>query len=50
MQYLGEVGGIPMVLISSWDYDKQAVKCSVETMAGFTVTDDSKVKGYKIEG
>lgn len=48
MQYLGEVGGIPMVLISSWDYDKQAVKCSVETMAGFTVTDDSKVKGYKI--
>lgn len=50
MQYLGEVAGIPMVLISTWDYDKQAVKCSVETMAGFTKTDDSKVKGYKIQG
>ena len=49
MQYLGEVGGIPMVLISSWDYDKQAIKCSVETMAGFTITDESKVKGYKID-
>lgn len=50
MQYLGEVAGIPMVLISTWDYDKQAVKCSVETMAGFTITDDSKAKGYKIQG
>ena len=50
MQYLGEVAGIPMVLISTWDYDKQAVKCSVETMAGFTKTDASKVKGYLIQG
>lgn len=48
MQYLGEVGGIPMVLISSWDYDKQAIKCSVETMAGFTLTDDSKVIKYTV--
>ena len=48
MQYLGEVAGIPMVLISTWDYAKQAVKCSVETMAGFAKTDDSKVIGYKI--
>lgn len=50
MQYLGEIAGIPMVLISTWDYDKQAVKCSVETMAGFTITDASKAKGYKIQG
>lgn len=50
MQYLGEVAGIPMVLISTWDYDKQAVKCSVETMAGFTLTDDSKAKGYIVQG
>ncbi len=35
MQYLGEIGGIPMVLISSFDYDTQTVKCSVETLAGF---------------
>ena len=50
MQYLGEVAGIPMVLISTWDYAKQAVKCSVETMAGFTMTDQTKVKGYLING
>lgn len=48
MQYLGEVAGIPMVLISTWDYGKQAIKCSVETMAGFTVTDNSKVMTYSI--
>lgn len=50
MQYLGEVGGIPMVLISTWDYDKQAVKCSVETMAGFTITDTNKAKCYTVQG
>ena len=49
MQYLGEIAGIPMVLISTWDYDKQAVKCSVETMAGFTITDDSKAKAYTVQ-
>ena len=48
MQYLGEVAGIPMVLISTWDYAKQAVKCSVETMAGFTLTTKDKAKGYDI--
>jgi hypothetical protein len=48
MQYLGEVAGIPMVLISTWDYGKQAIKCSVETMAGFTITDKSKVMTYTI--
>lgn len=46
MQYLGEVAGIPMVLISSFDYDTQTVKCSVETLAGFTVTDSTKVLAY----
>lgn len=49
MQYLGEIAGIPMVLISTWDYDKQAVKCSVETMAGFTITDASKAKAYTVQ-
>ena len=48
MQYLGEVAGIPMVLISTWDYGKQAIKCSVETMAGFATTDNSKVKGFVV--
>lgn len=43
MQFLGEVGGIPMVLISSFDYNTQTVKCSVETLAGFAVTDANKV-------
>lgn len=46
MQYLGEVGGIPMVLISSWDYDKQCIKCSVETMAGFAITANTKIAKY----
>lgn len=46
MQYLGEIGGIPMVLISTFDYDTQTVKCSVETLAGFAVTDASKVASY----
>ena len=43
MQYLGEIGGIPMVLISTFDYDTQTIKCSVETLAGFAVTDSNKV-------
>lgn len=43
MQFLGEIGGIPMVLISSFDYNTQTVKCSVETLAGFTVADENKV-------
>lgn len=46
MQYLGEIGGIPMVLISTFDYDTQTIKCSVETLAGFTVTDTNKVASY----
>ena len=46
MQYLGEIGGIPMVLISKFDYDTQTIKCSVETLAGFTVTDTTKVLSY----
>jgi hypothetical protein len=43
MQYLGEIGGIPMVLISSFDYKTQTVMCSVETLAGFAVADVKKV-------
>lgn len=46
MQYLGEIGGIPMILISTFDYDTQTVKCSVETLAGFAVTDSKKVVSY----
>lgn len=48
MQYLGEIGGIPMVLISTFDYDTQTIKCSVETLAGFTVTDANKVASYSV--
>lgn len=43
MQYLGEVAGIPMVLISEFDYKTQTVMCSVETLAGFAVTDHNNV-------
>ena len=43
-QFLGEIGGVPMILISSFDYDTQTVKCSVETLAGFAVTDENRVK------
>ena len=42
-QFLGEIAGVPMLLISSFDYDTQTVKCSVETLAGFAVTDAKKV-------
>lgn len=42
-QFLGEVGGVPMILISSFDYDTQTVKCSVETLAGFAVTDINRI-------
>lgn len=48
MQYLGEIAGIPMVLISQWDYNKQCIKCSVETLAGFALTDAKNVKQYTI--
>lgn len=42
-QFLGEIAGIPMILISSFDYDTQTVKCSVETLAGFAVTDINRI-------
>lgn len=45
-QYLGEIGGIPMILISTFDYKKQAVKCSVETFAGFAMTSTNRVHTY----
>ena len=43
MQFLCEIAGIPMVLISTFDYNTQTVKCSVETLAGFAVADTNKV-------
>lgn len=49
MQFLGEIGGIPMVLISNFDYNTQTVKCSVETLAGFAVTDAKKVMTFVSE-
>lgn len=44
MQYLGEVAGIPMVLISDFDYNTQTVKCSVETLAGFNTANAELVR------
>ena len=48
VQSLGTVAGIPMVLIGHWDYDKQCMKMSVETFAGFTQTAAEFVKTYAI--
>jgi hypothetical protein len=50
VQSLGTVAGIPMVLIGHWSYDKQAMKMSVETFAGFTQTSADFVKTYAIQG
>lgn len=47
-QYLGEIAGIPMLLMSKFDYDTQTIKCSVETMAGFALTTSDHIKTYTI--
>lgn len=47
VQFLGYVGGIPMVLRSQWSFN-QTLKCSVETLCGFAVTDKSKIATYTI--
>lgn len=43
MQFLGEIAGIPMVLISEFDYKTQTVMCSVETLAGFETANSANV-------
>lgn len=47
-QYLGEVAGIPMLLMAKFDFDTQTIKCSVETMAGFALTTSDHIKTYTI--
>lgn len=47
VQSLGLVGGIPMVLRTEWTFN-QTLRCSVETLAGFKVTDKSKIKRYTV--
>lgn len=47
VQFLGYVGGIPMVLRTQWDFN-QTLKCSVECLAGFVVTDAAKIKTYTV--
>lgn len=48
VQSLGTIAGVPMTLIGHWDYDKQAMKMSVESFAGFTQTSADFVKTYSI--
>lgn len=40
------VDGIPMVIVTAFDWDTHTIKCSVETLAGFAITDESRVKTY----
>lgn len=40
------VGGIPMLVLAKFDFDTHSIKVSVETWAGFTVTDATRVKTY----
>ena len=48
VQSLGTVAGVPVTLIGSWDYDKQCMKMSCETFAGFTQAAKEFVKTYTI--
>ena len=41
------VAGIPMLVLAKFDFDTHSIKVSVETWAGFTVTDATRVKTYK---
>lgn len=40
------VGGIPMLVLAKFDFDSHSIKVSVETWAGFTITDNTRVKTY----
>lgn len=44
------VAGVPMLVLAKFDFDTHSIKVSVETWAGFTVTDASRVKTYTFEG
>lgn len=48
VQYLGEIAGIPMLLMAKFDFDTQCIKCSVETLAGFALTSSKHIKQYTI--
>lgn len=43
------VGGIPMLVLATFDFDKHNIKVCVETWAGFAVTDNSRVKTYTFQ-
>lgn len=48
VQYLGTFAGVPMLLMSKFDFDTQCIKCSVETLAGFTMTAPSHITKVKV--
>lgn len=48
VQYLGEIAGVPMLLMSKFDFDTQCIKCTVETLAGFALTSSKHIAQYTI--
>ena len=48
VQYLGTFAGVPMLLMSKFDFDTQCIKCSVETLAGFAMTTAEHIKKVKV--
>lgn len=40
------VAGIPMLVLAKFDFESHSIKVSVETWAGFSVTDNTRVKTY----
>lgn len=47
IRQIGSIAGIPLILKSKYDWN-ETLKCSVETMCGFAVTNDKHVKKYTI--
>lgn len=43
------VAGIPMLVLAKFDFDTHSIKVSVETWAGFAVTDATRVKTYTFQ-
>lgn len=43
------VGGVPMLVLAKFDFDSHSIKVSVETWAGFAVTDATRVKTYTFQ-
>lgn len=46
IRVIGSIAGFPLVLKSEYDWNEN-LKCSVECMAGFALTDENRVKTYK---